>query len=1292
MAGPRGHDEASRAARRAARLAALPKPEFPPDLPVSARREDIARAITENPVVIVCGETGSGKTTQLPKICLSIGRGVDGLIGHTQPRRIAARATATRIAEELHTPLGEAVGYKIRFTDRTSERGYVKLMTDGILLAETQKDPDLRQYDTLIIDEAHERSLNIDFLLGYLKGVLARRPDFKLIVTSATIDATRFSVHFDNAPVIEVSGRLYPVEVRYRPVEDEDADDDETVVAITRAVDELAREGPGDVLVFLPGEREIRDAAGHLARHLPAATEILPLYARLSAAEQERVFRRSSARRIVLSTNVAETSLTVPGIRYVIDVGTARVKRYSYRNKVEQLQIERISQAAANQRAGRCGRVAAGVCIRLYDQDDFDKRTPFTDPEILRSSLAAVILRMRALGLAAVESFPFIDPPASRAIADGYALLQELGAIDEARDITRIGRDLAALPVDPRIARMVLAARTEGCLAEVIVIAAALSVQDPRERPLERAQAADEAHRLLADERSDFMSFLKLWSFYEEAATAQSQRGLHRLCRERFLSFIRMREWREVVGQLRELVRDLPADARVPRVVLSEPRVDPALHQPVHRALLAGLLGNLGLKLDEGGYLGARGIRFQLHPGSRLAKKQPRWVMAAEMTETSRLYARCVAVIDPVWIESVGAHLMRRHQAEPHWEKRAGQVVALERGTLYGIPVYSGRRVDFGRLDPRTARAIFIRSALVEGDFESRAPFFLHNRRLIAEIEKLEAKSRRPDVLVDDELIFGFYESVIPAEVRDTHTLERWRARAEREQPRLLHLERESLMRHEAAGITTAQFPPMFTVAGRSLALDYEHDPGGVRDGVTLTVPLLALNQVSAERCEWLVPGLLAEKVQQLARSLPQKLRHRLGPLPAFAAGFVADEGATARGSLIDALIRHARTVHQVDITRDAFRPEVLPAHLFMNVRVIDEHGRQLAMGRNVLQLRAELGAEAERLFRDVAAEALKAGAGAASGKAPGAGHRPAEEEGKGGAASGSAGAPGDVATTWCFGALEEMMELRRGNATLVGYPGLVDAGSGVTLEVFDSPELAREAHLGGLTRLYRIALKDPIRQMEKGLPGLQKLTLAYGALGDAAELRDELVAAAIHRACLNEPLPRDGAAFDARLAESRARVSLIAQELARLLTGVLELHRDLLRRLQVLSRSHRDAAADMESQLGRLVYRGFITGLPTERLGHLPRYLQAVALRMDKLRADPARDQRLAVQLVPLQTQWRRALTRAHANGSLDPQIEQFGWLLEELRVALFAQELRTPTPVSVKRLEKMWHTIFRP
>jgi ATP-dependent helicase HrpA len=1242
----------------------LPRPTFPADLPVSAHREAIAAAIQANPVLIVCGETGSGKTTQLPKICLSIGRGVDGLIGHTQPRRIAARSTAARIADELGTPLGEQVGYKIRFTDRTSERGYVKLMTDGILLAETQTDPDLRQYDTLIIDEAHERSLNIDFLLGYLKGVIARRPEFRLIVTSATIDASRFSRHFGDAPVIEVSGRLYPVEVRYRPpdTEDDDRDQDEDLAALVHAVDELSREGPGDILVFLPGEREIRDAADHLRRHVPPATEILPLYARLSVAEQERVFRPSGARRIVLATNVAETSLTVPGIRYVIDSGLARIKRYSYRNKVEQLQVERISQAAANQRSGRCGRVAAGVCIRLYDEEDFARRPVWTDPEVLRSSLAAVILRMRSLGLAEVERFPFIDPPAPRAIADGYALLQELGAIDEARALTPIGRSLAALPVDPRVARMVLAARSEGCLAEVIVIAAALSVQDPRERPLERAQAADEAHRLLGDERSDFISFLKIWAFFETAAEGLSQRKQHRLCHDHFLSATRMREWRDVVAQLRELVADLPHEGRRPRITLESPRQDPALHAPIHRALLAGLLGNIGLKLEEGGYLGARGIRFQIHPGSRLAKKQPRWVMAAEMTETSRLYARCVAGIDPVWIESVGAHLLRRHQADPHWEKRAAQVVALERGTVYGIPVYINRRVDYGRIDPAEARRIFIRSGLVEGDFDTRAAFFQHNRRLITEIEKLEAKSRRPDVLVDDDLIQAFYDGVIAAEVRDGQTFERWRERAERERPRLLYLERESLMRHEAAGITTEHFPSALELAGRRFPLDYEHDPGGTRDGVTLSVPLVALNQISVERCDWLVPGLLAEKVQQLARTLPQKLRHRLGPLPAYAAEFIEAEGGAMRGSLVDAIIRHARSARQIDITRDAFRPEVLPSYLSMNMRVLDEHGRQLAMGRNLAQIRQELGADAGRLFRDVAAEAIDE-------------------------------AEGDLSTDWTFGTLDEVMEIRRGSTTLVGYPAVVDRGQGVVLQVFDSPELASAEHRAGLVRLFRLALKEPIRQMEKGLPGLQALTLAWGAFGDAAHLRSELVEAAISRACLAEPLPRDEAAFRKRLAEARSRVTLIAQEVARLLTTVLDLHRDLGRRVQTLAKAYPAVARDVEAQMTRLVHRDFINGTPAERLAHLPRYLQGIALRIDKLRADPARDARLAAQIAPLEQQWQRALARARSGGgAVDPALEQFGWLLEELRVATFAQELRTPVPVSVKRLEKMWHTVGRP
>src|SRR6267378_1905700 len=904
------------------RRALAPRPEFPPELPICARREEIANAISSHQVVIVCGETGSGKTTQLPKICLGLGRGIEGLIGHTQPRRIAARATAARVAHELKAELGGAVGYKIRFTDRVGPRSYIKIMTDGILLAETQGDRELRQYDTLIIDEAHERSLNIDFLLGYVKQLLPRRTDLKLVITSATIDAERFSKHFDGAPVIEVSGRLYPVEVRYHPVDSEDEDYDLNE-AISDAADELARQGEGDVLVFLPGEREIREAAETLRKHHPPHTEILPLFARLSAEEQERVFKPHGGRRIVLATNVAETSLTVPGIRYVVDTGLARVKRYSYRNKVEQLRVENVSQASAKQRAGRCGRVASGVCVRLYAEDEFNSRPAFTDPEVLRSSLANVILRMKSLGLGSVEEFPFIDPPHSKAIQDGYALLAELGAVDDANELTETGRQLAKLPVDPRIGRMVLAAKSENALREVLVIAAGLSVQDPRQRPSERAAAAHEAQKRFDDEKSDFLSWIKLWKFFEEALEhRKSSRRLHEACREHFLSFNRIREWRDIHGQLKELVAELGWR-------ISEA---PATYEQVHRAVLAGLLGNVVMKAEEGNYLGARRIRFWIHPGSSVRRKAGRWIIAAELTETTRLYARCVATLAPEWLESVGAHLVKRHRYEPHWEKLPARVAAFERGTLYGLLLYANRRVHYGPMDPVESRRIFIRQALVEGDYDTRAPFFLHNRRLVREIEQLEHKSRRPDVLVDDELICAFYESLVPEGIHNGADFDRWRRDAEAKNPRLLFLKREDLMRHEAAGITTVQFPHRLEMAGRSFALDYHHEPGSPRDGVTLTVPLLALNQVDAARCDWLVPGLVREKITRLAKSLPQKLRHPLGTLPEFVEAFLA-ANRPADAPLAQAIARHARRELNLDVPLDAFRLEMLPAHLSMNFR-----------------------------------------------------------------------------------------------------------------------------------------------------------------------------------------------------------------------------------------------------------------------------------------------------------------------------------------------------------------------
>jgi ATP-dependent helicase HrpA len=1038
------------------------------------------------------------------------------------------------------------------------------------------------------------------------------------------------------------------VEVRYRPF-DPDRDDADLQDAIVDAVDELARIGPGDVLVFLPGEREIRETAEALRKHHFAAgargpqPEILPLFARLSAQEQERVFKPHGARRIVLATNVAETSLTVPGIRYVVDSGLARVKRYSYRNKVELLQVEKVSQAAAKQRAGRCGRVQAGVCIRLYDEDDYSGRPEFTDPEILRSSLAAVILRMKSLGLAEIDRFPFLEAPAPKAIADGYALLAELGAVDEDRALTPVGRQLARLPVDPRIGRMVLAAHAEGSLAEVLVIAAALSVQDPRERPLEKQQAADEAQKKFADEKSDFLGFLKLWKFFDEGLHHESHRKLARACREHFLSFNRMREWRDIHSQLKELAGELGW----------KPSQEPATYAQVHRALLAGLLGNIGLKTEEGNYLGARGIRFWIHPGSGLARKAPRWIVAAELTETTRLFARCAASVDTEWIEQVAGHLLKRSYGDPHWERKPAQAMALERATLYGLPVVVNRRVPFGPIDAKLAREIFIRDALVAGDYETRAPFFAHNQRLVQEIERLEHKSRRPDVLVDDTLIQAFYDALIPADVHSGAGFEAWRRKAEATQPKALYLRREDLMRHEAAGITTEQFPHKLELAGRAFPLEYLHDPGGARDGVTLTVPLVALNQVPAGRLDWLVPGLLKDKVQLLAKSLPQKVRHRLGPLGEFAARFVADN-APSELPLTQAIARYARRELQLDLPLDGFRPETLAPHLAMNIRVVDEHGRQLAMGRNLAQLRAELGQKAGETFSTIAQpRAAQTGL-----------------------------------TEWTFGPLEELMEIRQGGQTLIGYPALVDAGESVSLELLDSPERARETHRRGLIRLFMLQLKEQARSIERGLP--QSLALQYAAFGEIAALRQQLLEAAFGRACLVEPWPTDAAAFAARRDEARARVTLIAQEVARLAGTILAEYLAVQKKLAG-ARAHAEAAKDIEAQLARLVPKDFIAATPFERLQHLPRYLKAVALRIDKLRADPARDARQLAELRPLESQWLREDAKVRRNGTTDPQLEQFRWLLEELRVQLFAQELKTPIPVSSKRLAKLWQTLSR-
>ena len=1274
----------------------LPPIVFPEELPVSGKRADIAAAIQANQVVIVCGETGSGKTTQLPKILLELGRGRLGLIGHTQPRRIAASSTAKRIAQELGTPLGENVGFKVRFTDTLTKGAAIKLMTDGILLAETQTDPMLRNYDTIIIDEAHERSLNIDFLLGYLKQLLPRRPDLKVIITSATIDADRFARHFGTlekpAPVIEVSGRLYPVEVLYRPVEALERVDGKPVQsfaqkekgqrdlmdAVVEAVDELARIGSGDVLVFLPGEREIRDAAEALRKHHPPHVEILPLFARLSAQEQERVFKISNARRIVLATNVAETSLTVPGIRYVVDAGLARVKRYSYRNKVEQLQIEAIAQSAANQRAGRCGRVAAGVCIRLYTEQDYLLRPKFTEPEILRSSLAAVILRMKALRLTDVETFPFIEPPPGRAVADGYQLLQELGAVDDNNALTPTGRELAKLPLDPRVGRMILAARQNACLSEVMIIAAALSVQDPRDRPMEAQGAADLAHKKFADEKSEFSSYLKIWKWFEDAIEhKKTNRQLQDNCRANFLSQLRLREWRDVHSQLLTIVREQGWR-------LNE---EPATYEQLHTALLVGLLGNIGFKADdEPHYLGARGIKFFIWPGSTLAKKAGKWVMAAELVDTTRLYARCVAQIQPEWLERVGGHLLKKTYGEPRWEKRTAQVSAFERATLYGLVVYSQRRINFGAINPTEARELFIRDALVAGDFETRAPFFAFNQKLVREIENLEHKSRRLDVLVDESLIAAFYDKLIPQDICNGINFEKWHKDATAANPKLLFLNRDDLMRHEAAGVTTDLFPKQMSVTGIAMQLTYHFEPGAPRDGVTLAVPLYALNQVSPERCEWLVPGMLKEKVHLLLKSLPQKLRRHCVPLPDYAASFcvrVAEKNTFGRGSLLDALIADVREQTGIVTRTTDYKAETLPAHHSMNFKVIDEHGRQLEMGRNLSALQAEFGGQARERFQQMAVDTRVAPN--ADEPAPPA-HKDAHRAAP--AARHSSPTQHENLITWSFGELPELLEIQQGKVTLIGFPALVDKGIHCNLEVFDDPTEAARIHRIGMRRLLSLGLKDQLKYLEKNIPGLQGMGMHYMALGSQEELREQIIRAGMDRACLQEPLPRNAAEFNARRDEGKSRLNLLVNEIARLAAQILAEFYTLPKKLQGL-KAHPAAAADMQAQLQALVGKNFIDETGYLELTHIPRYLKAINVRLEKLRADPTRDARLMAEWTQVAMPWQRAQKGGAANS--DPKMREFRWLLEELRVSLFAQELRTPMPVSVKRLQKIWESMQR-
>ncbi len=1278
--------------RRQGRLAALPKPDYPEELPVSAKKDEIAQAIQKNQVVIVCGETGSGKTTQLPKICLELGRGVSGLIGHTQPRRIAARSVASRIAQEIGSPLGETVGYKVRFNDKLSESSYVKLMTDGILLAETQSDKFLNAYDTIIIDEAHERSLNIDFLLGYLKQLLHKRPDLKVIVTSATIDAERFSKHFNDAPVIEVSGRTYPVEIRYRPLgkpgfvakelqadneDDEDVellgqdlmgvkrkarvearwlqeDEEEEAIeeAILDAADDLLRLGDGDVLVFLPGEREIRDVADHLMKYQGCSAklrhiEVLPLFARLSIEDQQKIFKNHSQTRIVLATNVAETSLTVPGIKYVIDSGLARVNRYSPRAKVEQLQIEKISQAAAKQRAGRCGRVSSGICVRLYDEGDFNNRPEFTDPEILRSSLASVILRMADLRLGDVAEFPFIEAPSSRLINDGYQLLQELGAVNAQREITELGKQLARLPLDPRVARMIVAAKKENCLREILIIAAALAIQDPRERPMDKREAADQAHVKFAAEDSDFMSFLKLWDWFDQALkNKKSNRDLLNQCHVSFLSFLRMKEWRELHAQLTEMVEEL--DLR--------PNSDEANYAQIHRALLSGLLGNIGFKDGEAeSYLGARGIRFHIAPGSTLKKQRPKWVMAAELVDTTKLYARCVAKIDPDWIEPLAKGLTESHYSDPRWDRRMGMVNAWERVSLYGLTVIPKRRVHYGPINPQESREIFVREALANMEFDTKATFFAENKRLIAEIEELEHKARRQDVLVDEHQLFAFYDAKIPAGIYNAASFEKWRADAERSNPKLLYLARNDLMRHGADAVTEVQFPEQMVLDGGKIPLKYRFEPGHILDGVTATIPLALLNQLDPTPTEWLVPGMLRDKLTHLIKVLPKAYRRVCVPVPEFVTGFL-EQIEQHDVPILEALAAYIQQKTTLKISKDDWNMADIPTHHLMNFRVVDEKGRELGMGRDWNALKKQLGSAAQLTFRNTSPGIEKTGL-----------------------------------KQWDFGDLPATLTFSKDGRQLTGYPALEDNTDSVSVKLFDTQNVAESAHRKGVSRLMRFELKEQMKQLEKGLPQFNQYAMLLRNLISPDDLREEMLLAIADRAFVGEDdLPRSNQDFMTLKQRARTRLPAVTDGATRLAIAIAAEYQALMQKLGALPNNMARIKREVEEQLAQLLPRRFMSQTAWERLQHLPRYLKALKLRLEKYPNSIERDTRSGQAMQLIWQRWQDKVNTLHKAHLEVPQaLQDYRWLIEELRVSLFAQELKTPFPVSVKRLDKAWEEL---
>jgi ATP-dependent helicase HrpA len=1227
-------DRAERRVER--RRAGVPALSYPPALPISQRKDDILTAVRDHQVVIVAGETGSGKSTQLPKICLELGRGVCGLIGHTQPRRLAARTVAERIAEELGTPLGGAVGYTVRFTDEVGEDTLVKLMTDGILLTEIRHDRLLRQYDTLIVDEAHERSLNIDFILGYIKRLLPRREDLRVIITSATIDTQRLSQHFDDAPVIEVSGRTYPVEIRYRPLNVDDDPDRDQIQAIGDAVDELCAEGPGDILVFLSGEREIRDTADALADR---GVEILPLYARLSAAEQHRAFQPHRGRRVVLATNVAETSLTVPGIRYVIDPGTARISRYSRRTKVQRLPIEAVSQASANQRAGRCGRTSGGVCVRLFTEEDALSRPEFTDPEILRTNLASVILQMAALELGDIAAFPFVDPPDRRAVADGVALLRELGAFDPRDRLTPVGRKLAQLPVDPRLGRMILEAGRQDCVREALVIVAGLSIQDPRERPADSPQAATEQHGRFTDPTSDFLAYLNLWDYLTERQEALSSSRFRKLCRAEFLHWLRVREWQDLHGQLERIARSLGL----------KPNSVPADPQRIHTALLAGLLSHIGLKDDQRHeYQGARGARFAVFPGSALFKKPPRFVMAAELVETSRLWARTVARIEPAWAESLAAHLVKRNYSGPHWDRDRGAVMAYETVTLYGVPLVARRRVQYGRIDPQLSRALFIRRALVEGDWTTHHRFFEDNRRLVAEIEDLERRARRRDILVDDETLFDFYDQRIGEEVVSARHFDSWWKKTQVTQPDLLTFDRAMLIDERAGQVSALDYPDFWQQGDLRLRLTYEFEPGSPADGVTVHVPLALLRLLTADGFDWQVPGLREELITALIRSLPKPVRRSLVPVPDFVRAVMA-RVAPCEEPLLRALERELGRLGRVAVPHDAWRLDRVPDHLQITFQVEDGRGSTLARGKELESLKLQL--------RD----ALRAELAAGTGGVEQAGLR-----------------------AWTFGRIPRTIAHKRAGHVVTAYPALVDEGDSVAIRVCETEPEQREAMWAGTRRLLRLSVPSPIRLVQGRLTNEAKLALGHHPYERTADLFDDCVACALDKLLAEHGGPVwDGDKFTALRDNVCVELADAALGVVTQVANILAAWRRVEQRLAATANPpHEPALADIRAQLARLVYPGFITATGWGRLADLLRYLRAVERRLDRLVSSPQRDRELMCMVQAVQQSYQRLADKASPEGPAADALRRIRWMIEELRVNLFAQALGTPYPVSDKRI----------